>query len=362
MSYDTLLRPFALGETRLRNRIVMPPMVTWNAGRDGCVTEEHLQHYRESGGAGITVVEATAVAPEGRLAATELGLFDDTQVPGMRRLAETISATGSLPAIQLVHAGGQTKKERIYGLTPLVVSRTAQMADSKRELESADIHRIIRDFGAAARRAVAAGFRLIELHGAHGYLGAQFLSPRTNHRNDDWGGSFEKRMRFLLELIRHVREVIGSEVFLSLRLGVAEGAEDGLPLSEGLRAAELTTEAGLHIIHVSHAGSPPAPVNPESPFDPTLQPASEVRRRVTVPVIGVGGIRTPDEAERALAGEVCDLIAVGRGILADPGWVRKTTENRAEDIAVCDDCMPRCYHYTEPEKCPARQRLQAAGA
>ena len=365
MSYSTLLSPFPLGIDQLKNRLVMPPMVIWRAGRDGKVTDDHLDHYRESGGAGITIVEATAVSPEGRLAATELGLFEDGQIPGMTELADTITSTGSMPGIQLVHAGGRTKTSRTYGLEPLVVSMSEETSagkgDGKRELTDADIYRIIDDFSAAARRAVQAGFKLIELHGAHGYLGSQFLSPRTNRRRDGWGGSFEKRLRFLVELVRAVRVAVGSGVQLSVRLGVAEGAEDGLPLSEGLRAAEILCRTGLDLIHVSHAGSvPPAP-NPESPHEALLQLAKPVCEQVAVPVIGIGGIKTPQQADAALEDDMCDLVAVGRGILADPGWARKAIEGRPEDIAVCEDCRPRCFHYTEPERCPARRRLEAAG-
>jgi 2,4-dienoyl-CoA reductase-like NADH-dependent reductase (Old Yellow Enzyme family) len=362
VSYSSLFTPLSLSGRELQNRIVMPPMVIWKAGKDGKVTEDHLAHYRACGGAGITVVEATAVSPEGRLAATELGLFADEQVPGMQRLAATIAETGSLPGIQLLHAGGKTNTGRTYGLTPLVVSHTNEMSDAKRELTSSDIERILGDFAAAARRAVAAGFKLLELHGAHGYLGAQFLSPKTNRRTDGWGGSFEKRLRFLLELVRRMRAEVGQDALLSVRLGVAEGGTDGLGVEEGTRAAEILTREGLDLIHVSHAGSRPEALDPASPYEPLLQLARPVRERVAVPVIGIGGIKTPAEADRAIEDGMCDLIAVGRAILADPGWVRKTTQGRPESIALCEDCEPRCYHYTEPEKCPARKRLVEADA
>ncbi|MFO8065485.1 MAG: tRNA-dihydrouridine synthase [Spirochaetota bacterium] len=362
MSYAALLKPFSISNTTLQNRIVMPPLVIWKARKDGCVTEDHLEHFRRSAGAGLTIVEATAVSPEGRLAATELGLFSDEQIPGMQRLAETISAGGSVSGIQLNHAGGKTNTDRTYGETPLVVSQTEHTDDSKRELTERDIRRILEDFAAAARRAVTAGFELIELHGAHGYLGAQFLSPAINRRTDGWGGSFEKRLRFLMELVRRVREEIGEEALLSMRLGVTDGREDGLSVAEGTRAAEILSRAGLDLLHVSHAGGEPAPVDPDSPYEPLLQLARPVRERIGIPVIGIGGIKTPEEANRALEEGVCDLIAVGRGILADPGWARKSVEGRPEAISVCRDCLPRCYHYTDPTQCPARNELSTAEA
>jgi len=362
MGYSTLLKPFSLGTETLQNRIVMPPLVIWKAGKDGRVTDDHLEHFRRSAGAGLTIVEATAVSPEGRLAATELGLFSDGQIPGMQQLAETISTGGSVAGIQLNHAGGKTNTERTYGETPLVVSRTGKTSESKRELTERDIYRILDDFAAAAGRAVTAGFRLLELHGAHGYLGAQFLSPATNHRTDGWGGSFEKRLRFLMELVRRVRAEIGDNALLSMRLGVTDGREDGLSVTEGTRAAEILSRAGLDLLHVSHAGGEPAPIDPDSPYSSLLQLARPVRERVGIPVIGIGGIKTPDEANSALENDMCDLIAVGRGILADPGWARKSVEQRPEAIYVCRDCLPRCYHYTDPTQCPARNELAAAEA
>ncbi|MFP4232579.1 MAG: tRNA-dihydrouridine synthase, partial [Spirochaetaceae bacterium] len=143
---------------------------------------------------------------------------------------------------------------------------------------------------------------------------------------------------------------------LSVRLGVAEAAPDGLALEEGIRAAELLAREGLDALHVSHAGGPPAPIDPDSPYDALLQPAKPARERVAVPVIGIGGIKTPEEAEGALEEGICDLIAVGRAILADPRWVRKTVAGRESEIVLCEDCRPRCFHYSEPGRCPARAR------
>jgi len=335
----------------------MPPLVIWRADKSGGVTDAHLRHYAESvPGTGIAVVEATAVLPEGRLAATVLGLFDDSQVPGMSDLARALRHAGALPAVQLHHAGAKTDKEKTYGLTPVAPS-AVEGRDDIEVLDESGIERIIVAFVEAARRAVEAGFELIEIHGAHGYLGAQFLSPKTNQREDNWGGSLENRLRFLTEVVRRVKREVAENALVSCRLGVAEGGEDGLTVAEGVQAAKLLEREGVDLLHVSHAGSQPAPVEENSPFEPLLQLAKPVRAAVGIPVIGVGGITDPLEAEEALTGGYGDLIAVGRAILADPGWARKTSEGKMDQIVQCVKCKPKCYHHTDPTRCPTRNRL-----
>lgn len=363
MNYPTLLSSIPLpGDRILKNRIVMPPLVIWKAGEAAEVTDAHLAHYRQTApGSGLVVVEATAVSPEGRLAATQLGLFADRHIAGMRKLAETIRSAGALPGVQLHHAGARTDTKKTWGATPIDPVSVTEI----------EIERIIADFGAAARRATEAGFELLEIHGAHGYLGSQFLSPRSNRRTDRWAGSLENRLRFLTEIIRLIRTSLGDRVLVSCRLGIAEGAAPdgavgaaagpGLTVAEGVQAALALTDAGLDLIHVSHAGSTPEPI--ELPGagsftpDPVLQLAKPVRRVLSIPVIGVGGIITPEDAEAALTGAYCDLIAAGRAMLADPAWSRKTTGGNASRIERCVQCRPRCHHFREPEKCPARRRL-----
>lgn len=384
MHYPTLLTPLELpGDRHLKNRIVMPPLVIWQADETAEVTDTHLRHYRQTvPGCGLAVVEATTVGPEGRLAATQLGIFHDRHVPGLRLLADTIRAAGALPGIQIHHAGGRTDRGKTWGAVPLAPSPIPGK-DDVRELSDDDILRIIEDFSSAARRALDAGFELLEIHGAHGYLGSQFLSPRTNRRTDRWGGSLENRLRFLTETVAAVRAVTGDRALISCRLGVAEAppreGEVALGPDEGVRAAALLAAEGLDMIHVSHGGSAPAPIEGSgednhqeehrerehrerehresfSP-DPVLQLSRPVRGAVTIPVIGVSGIVTPSDGEAALNNGYCDLIAVGRGMLADPQWALKATEGRPGDIERCVRCKPRCFHFGEPEKCPARKRL-----
>lgn len=356
--FPTLLSTLALpGARTLRNRIVMPPMVIWRADESGTVTDGHLRHYAESApGTGMAIVEATAVLPEGRLAASVLGLFEESQTAGMSDLVHALRNAGTLAAVQLNHAGAKTDSEKTYGLSPVAPS-PLEGRDDIAVLDEEAIERIIGAFATAAGRAVEAGFDLIELHGAHGYLGAQFLSPKTNRREDRWGGSLENRLRFLREVVQRVRTQVDGKALLSCRLGVAEGGSGGLTIDEGVRAAHLLEEEGLDLLHVSHAGSQPDPLEENAPFAPLLQLAKPVKERVGIPVIGVGGIADPWEAERALSQGYGDLIAAGRAILADPGWARKIAEGKVDQIVECAKCEPRCFHHTDPKLCPTRDRL-----
>lgn len=376
--FDRLLSPLELAPgVALRNRIVMPPMVIWRADESAEVTDAHKNHYRRSSpGCGMVIVEATTVSPEGRLAATQLGIFEGRHVSGLSALAKIIREAGALPGIQINHAGGKTNREKTYGATPLAPSALPGTDGDVAELTDAEIERIIEAFAAGARRAVEAGFRVIEIHGAHGYLGAQFLSPRTNRRTDAWGGApgpgkgLSGRLRFLRRVVEEVGRSVAGGALVSCRLGVAEasseeaqppglvpGSTPHLTVEEGVQAARELVEAGLDLIHVSHAGIPPLPLDPSSDFASTLQLARPVSTAVTVPVVAVTGITTPEEAEAALSEGFGDLIAVGRGILADPEWAAKVVSGRPGEIERCVQCKPRCFHHGDPTKCPARRRL-----
>jgi 2,4-dienoyl-CoA reductase-like NADH-dependent reductase (Old Yellow Enzyme family) len=340
----------------------MPPLVIWAAEEEGLVTNRHIEHYGRCVGPGLVIVEAATVAPEGRLAKTQLGAFDDAHVDGLARLAARIAENGSVPGIQIHHAGGRTDIERTYGNTLVVPSLVDPAANGhRRELTEEDIARIIDDFGRAAGRVAAAGFRLVEVHGAHGYLGSQFLSPKTNRRTDRWGGSVANRARFLEEVVRRVREVVDDDVAVTVRLGVAEAGEDGLTLSDGIEAARILEAAGADMLHVSHAGSMPQHLRPEgSRFSALIHAAAAVKAVVSVPVIAVGGIKMPDEAEHVLEAGYADYVAVGRGILADPRWAEKSLAGNAHTIERCQDCEPRCHFFTDPRRCPARRRVSGA--
>lgn len=366
MSWSTLSQPFSIDGRTLPNRIVLPPLVIWKAGEDGAVAEAHRTHYASFSGPGLMIVEATAVAPEGRLAATQLGLWDDSQVPGLLEIATIIRDSNAVPGIQIHHAGGRANHETTYGLDPVVPSLLPDSPEGARELTQDDIEQLIQSFATTAARAADAGFDLIEVHGAHGYLGSQFLSPRTNKRSDQWGGSIANRARFLSRVVSEVSKAVtdrrgdGTAPLITCRLGAAERAGDEAYLTEeeGVEAARLIEAAGAAVLHVSHGGSMPRQAAPEDArYSPLVYLAGRVREAVGVPVIAVDGIRMPDVADAVLAEGYADLVAVGRGQLADPHWAQKALDEHPEHIERCRECKPRCYHFTEPERCPARAAL-----
>jgi len=301
------------------------------------------------------------VSPEGRLARTQLGLWDDSQVPAMAQLVEVIHRGGAVAAIQLHHAGDKASLEKTYGLAPLVPSLREGSPEGAREMTEADIEATLGAFAAAGERAAQAGFDLLELHGAHGYLISQFLSPAKNLRTDRWGGTPENRRRFLVEALRRVRSKVPG-MPITVRLGLAADAGTTLTLDEGLAAGRAAVAEGCALLDISNAGGPLAAIDPSSFFTPTMQLAAAAKRELGVPVIGVNGIKLPEQAQAVLDTGTADLIAVGRGILADPGWAAKAIADEPNDIEYCVDCKPRCFHFTEPEKCPARRRLAARGA
>ena len=306
------------------------------------------------------IVEATAVSPEGRLAASQLGIWSAHHVEGLAGLAQVIHRSGAMAGIQIHHAGNRATLKHTYGEAPLVPSITERSPAGAREMTQGDIDRVIEAFAAGTQRAVRARYDYIELHGAHGYLVSQFLSPRANTRTDRWGGSLENRMRFGLEIYRAAHDAADGRAAVAVRLGLADGYPGGLGTDDGLAAARELAALGCPILHVSHAGTLPEGIVPDgSPFSATMHLAELVKSSVPVAVIGVGGIFTPDEAEAALRAGLADLVAVGRGLLADPGWAEKAIAGLSEDIELCVDCKPLCFHFREPQKCPARQRLAA---
>lgn len=381
--FDVLSRPLALGPLTATNRLVMPPLVIWKADESGTVTEEHLAHYARSAGPGVVIVEATTVRPEGRLAATQLGVWDDAQVGGLARLASTIRESGALAGIQIHHAGGSTKRDRLYGLDPRVPSLLERSPEGAREFSTEEIAQTVEAFRLGVRRALEAGFQVIELHGAHSYLISQFLSPETNLREDEWGGTPERRRAFMVAVLRAAREEIdrsnrSQNAALTIRLGLAAGSPRTLPIDEGIAAARAAVEAGADFLDVSNGGGLDESteseirarttdvvqaIDAQSGLEPTptLLLAAIARASVDVPVVGVNGIFTPEAAAAAIDAGVADLVATGRAILADPAWARKALGRSDKPIEPCQRCEPRCHWFTDPPKCPARRRLARRG-
>lgn len=320
-----LFSPFALKGRTLRNRIVMPPMVMDMAGPDGRATAWHLVHYgaRALGGTGLLILEATGVEYGGRITERSLGLWEDGQIGPLTGLVRFCQEQGALVGIQLVHAGRKSwSPTRGFGPAPLVGPSAVAYDEGwavPEALDPAGIQGIITAFRRAAERASAAGFDAVELHGAHGYLLHQFLSPIANHRDDAYGSSLKGRARLLLEVTEAVRAVWPEDRLLLVRLSVTDWLTGGLTVEEQVQVAAWLKDRGVDIIDCSAGGIGPA--GPSYTGPGYMVPLAErVRREAAVPTIAVGLITTPELAEEVVANGRADLVALGRELLRHPQW------------------------------------------
>lgn len=347
-AYPQLFSPFTLGSLELKNRLVMAPMSSSLGGTDGRVTADQIAFYQERarGGFGLIVVEFTSVDPDtGRTEIHQLSLESDRNIEGHVRLVDALHESGTKAFIQLQHGGrfapAKFLKDGITRGPSPVYSRRDPGKLVVAEMDDAQICRLVDAFAAAARRAASAGYDGIELHGAHGYLLSQFLSPISNHRDDAWGGDAERRMAFPLAVTRAVRAEIGALPFC-YRISADEFVKGGLSIDDNADICRHLVAAGIDILHASTGRGPEA-------FDKVMEPMSapegwrlpyarRLREATGVPVIGVGQIRTPELAEQAVASGDCDLVALGRPSLTDPFWPAKAQAGTPELIRPCTTC------------------------
>jgi len=339
-----LFEPIRLREVAARNRIVVSPMCQYSAV-DGNVTDWHLVHLGKfaQGGAGIVMMEATAVEKRGRITHGDVGIWDDGQIAGLRRICEFMKGQGAVPAVQLAHAGRKASMARPwYGngpLTPADLDRGdkpwATVAPTEKSLgegwivprafKPGDFEVVLNAFRQAARRANAAGFEVVELHAAHGYLLHTFLSPLSNDRMDQYGGSLENRMRFPLEVVKAVRESWPAGKPLFVRISSIDDVEGGWSLEDSLSFSRKLKDLQVDVIDCSSGGilgSATAATRTVLPRVPGFQlPFSEkIRKEVGIATMAVGLILSGRQAEEALQAGRADLIAVGRELLFDPNW------------------------------------------
>jgi 2,4-dienoyl-CoA reductase-like NADH-dependent reductase (Old Yellow Enzyme family) len=324
-----LFEPLALRGVTLKNRIGVSPMCQYSCAEDGKPTEWHYAHLvsRAIGGAGLTITEAAAVSPEGRISPADLGIWEDAQIAAHRRLAAGIAAAGSVPGIQIAHAGRKASRKapwedgRAEPGWQTVAPSAAAFGDfaEPHALSEAEIAQVIADCAAAAKRSVAAGYRFIELHAAHGYLVHQFLSPLANRRNDAWGGDFDGRTRLAEEATKAVRAAIPDEIPLCVRLSHTDWVEGGWTTAETVRLSARLKALGVDMIDVSSGG---LDHRQKIPLGPGYQvPGAEaVRQGAEVAVAAVGLITEPAQAQAILTEGKADLILLARVLLRDPYW------------------------------------------
>jgi len=345
--YPLLFSPLKVGSLELRNRIVMTPMGTNLADRQGQVSQAMIDYYaaRARGGAGLIVVEGTAVHASGHGFALQLSASSDSHIEGLTRLARAIHQEGAAAILQL-HHGGRNTDSRVSGRLPLgpsaLRSPVGRITPEAMSLDQIEL--MVEAFGRAAERALEAGFDGVELHGAHEYLIHQFLTPYCNQRVDDYGGSLDNRMRFALQIVDRVRRRLGQGL-LSIRFSGTDHVPKGLQLKDTVKMAGRLAQAGVDLLSVTggvyetpHLLIPPMPIK----HGTHLAEAAAIKAAVDKPVIGVGRINSPALAEEALKKNQADLIGCGRAFLADPDWPAKARAGDWPAIRRCVGCNQGC--------------------
>ena len=328
----TLATPLRIRDAVAKNRIVLPPMVVCGLHPDGVVNDAVVAYYERlaAGGCGILIQEATVVSPDGKLAEPQIGLWSDDQLDGQKRIVDRCRPHGPLFLVQIHHA-------RVM----------------RRELETAEVERIRDDFTAAAVRAEKAGADGVELHGAHGYLLCSFLNERVNRRKDRYGDP----MALVTEIYRSIRQATRPGFLVTIRVGA-----DNPDMASGIARSRALEALGFDLLDVSSGmtkpGDPKLPVPADFPFSELAWRGCEVKKHVAVPVIAVGQLDDPKKAARLVEEGYADFAAVGRGMLVDPEWAKKTLAG--EPVHSCQNCSP-CRWFRHHETCPGRRLAEGRG-
>ena len=326
MSY--LKKSLDLGKLFLKNRLIMPPMATSNCP-DGIINQGIFDYYKEKSQGGyisLIIIEHSYISKEGRASRNQVSIADDRNNENLKELAKIIQQNGTKAVMQINHAGIQAD-EAITGFSsfgPSAIINPKTNAISK-ELTLKEIENIVEDFGKAAKRVKDAGFDGVEIHGAHGYLLSQFFSPLTNKRTDLYGGEVLNRIRLHLEVIKKVREVVGEEYPVFIRLGASDYAEGGVTIEDSLIAAKEFEKAGIDVLDISGGlnGYKIENDSEEGYFWPLTE---AIKKNTNIPVIITGGVVSSKGAEELLANGKADLIGVGRAILKDSLWAKQAME------------------------------------
>ena len=358
-----LFSPLSLRGVTLPNRIAVSPMCQYSS-QDGFANDWHLVHLgsRAVGGAGTVILEATAVVAEGRITSADLGIWKDEHIAPLQRITRFIELQGSVPGVQLAHAGRKASALRPWDGTPgsvpvaeggwLPVGPSAVAFDTTytepHALTVDEIKGLVQAFADAATRAHKAGFKIVELHGAHGYLGHEFLSPFSNKRTDQYGGSFENRIRFLLEVTTAVRAAWPDELPLFVRLSATDWAEGGWTPDETVALSARLRELGVDLIDVSSGGNLPSAAIPVGPGYQT-EFAARVKTEAQIATGTVGMITDAIQAEHVLRTGQADLVLLARELLRDPYWPLHAADQLRENVA-----WPPQYVRAASSKTPLR--------
>lgn len=331
-----LFQTLTLKSITLRNRIGVSPMCEYSSA-DGVATDWHLVHLgsRAVGGAGLVIAEATAVSPEGRITPGDAGIWADKHMEPIARINRFMKTQGAVPGIQIAHAGRKASAARPWEggthlasgaggwetIAPSAIAFGGDLTKVPRAMTKADIARVQKDFVAAAKRSLAVGVEWLEIHAAHGYLAHEFLSPIANQRTDKYGGSFENRIRFLLETTRAVRTVWPDKLPLTVRISVSDWVPGGWDIEQSVELAKLLKAAGVDLIDCSSGGMTPDAKIPlgagyQVPF------AERIRREADIATAAVGMITEPSHADEIIRNGRADLILLAREFLRDPYWPR----------------------------------------
>jgi 2,4-dienoyl-CoA reductase-like NADH-dependent reductase (Old Yellow Enzyme family) len=338
---------------RLRNRLALPPLTTNYGSPEGFVTDGTIQFYRERAkDVGLVIVEAATVRSDGRLVSGSLGLWDDGQIAGMARLADSIKESGAAAVVQINHAGARCFPcgGEMEGASPSGFAFRPDVTPLTMSL--AQINRMVSDFADAAGRAADAGFDGVEIHGAHFYLISQFLSPLTNQRNDRYGGDAGGRASFALEVVRAVREKLGRDYPILFRLNAVEKVEGGQTLENALVVSRLLADEGVDALDVSliSQGSwleadgrrflvPASAFGEDQPAGANVPLVAKVKEATGLPVIAVGKLWNGIVAAESVHDSLIDIVAIGRQMIADPGSAGKILAGKADEIIPCEECM-----------------------
>ncbi|AIM15530.1 NADPH dehydrogenase NamA [Neobacillus sedimentimangrovi] len=324
-----LFTPYTIKGVTLKNRIVMAPMCMYSShNEDGHIQNWHRTHYttRAVGQVGLIIVEATAVTPQGRISPQDLGIWSDDHIKGLQELTGLVKEHGAKIGIQLAHAGRKAELEGEI-IAPSAI-RFNEKSKLPKEMTKADIEETIAAFKKGAERAAKAGFDIIEIHGAHGYLINEFLSPLTNKRTDEYGGSAENRYRFLREVIEAVKTVWDGP--LLVRVSAHDYHEDGLKPEDYITFAKWMKEQGVDLIDVSSGAVVPAKINVYPGYQ--VKYAETIKNGANIPTGAVGLITTAIQAEEILQNERADLVFLARELLRDPYWPRRAAKELGEEI------------------------------